>query len=364
MNSSFPGEKLKFKKRTQKIELNNFSNSVIVESVKSDTDYNCNNDNSNEYDDIYDYSDENFDADINEYLNDLYADDKNGGVKSTGSGPSTDMEVLPTEKDNTSFLPNPEELTVLSGLTETQIRAVKYIVDESRKNSIQKEYELFNKIQNADHLQKLLLYIRDEAPIIIHIDIANLCDTFMKDKYYRNLFETGHSKGTNCTTSRTTWENRMFNYIYDEKTTPFDRVKYGVLNVLNDPYGVNACYSYGNSYFRLKRVRLRTSFADGDTSSATSTLSSCEYYCHILAKYNQEELNATLDVALNRKKYVNSSIISVYKEVQIHGPVDLSENVEALVVNPSHKLNKPLIIKLDKLGEKYGFNVVWMDEIV
>jgi hypothetical protein len=94
-----------------------------------------------------------------------------------------------------------------------------------------------------------------------------------------------------------------------------------------------------------------------------AVLSSCEYYCHVLIKYNDIELNAALDVALNRKKYVNSDIISIYKEVQIHGPVSLSENIEALVVNPIHKLNKIMVKKFQELGEKYKFKILWMDEI-
>ena len=40
----------------------------------------------------------------------------------------------------------------------------------------------------------------------------------------------------------------MFNSIY-HSAKPFDRVKYGVLNLANDPLGVQSCYGYGDSYF-------------------------------------------------------------------------------------------------------------------
>jgi hypothetical protein len=262
-----------------------------------------------------------------------------------------------------SFLPKPEEISAFSMLTDQQLRAVKYIVDESRKNAILKEYELFNRIKNAKHVQRLLQYIRDDAPIIIHVNIACLCDVFLKDGFYRNLFETATSRGSNSFSPRIAWENRMFNSIYDEKTPAIDRVKYGALNVLNDPYGIRSCYNYGDSYFRLKRVRLRTSFADCDTSSMNAVLSSCEHYCHVLVKYTDIELNAALDVVLNRKRYVNSDVIAIYKEVQIHGPVSLSENVEALVVNPVNRENIGLVENINKLGEKYGFDIQWMDQI-
>jgi hypothetical protein len=58
-----------------------------------------------------------------------------------------------------------------------------------------------------------------------------------------------------------------------------------------------------------------------------------------------------LDVVLNRKRYVNSDVIAIYKEVQIHGPVSLSENVEALVVNPVNRQNIGLVENINKLGD-------------
>jgi len=267
------------------------------------------------------------------------------------------------EYEKTVFLPNPDELLGISKLSDRQSQAVRYIVEESHKNSIKQEYELFKRVKSNEDLQKLILYIRDEAPIIIHVHIATLCDIFMKDGFYRNLFETSTSRGTNCTSLREQWESRMFNRIYDGCASGSERVKYGTLNVLNDPYGISACYSYGDCYFKLKNVRLRTSFADCDTASNHAILSSCEHYCHVLMKYSDAEFNATLDVALNRQKYVNSKVITVYKEVQIHGDISLAENVESLVVNPSYKSDKNRVKQFTKLGEKYGFKIQWMDEL-
>ena len=34
----------------------------------------------------------------------------------------------------------------------------------------------------------------------------------------------------------------------------FDRVKYGVLNITNDPAGVNCCSMYGESFLVIKNV--------------------------------------------------------------------------------------------------------------
>lgn len=74
---------------------------------------------------------------------------------------------------------------------------------------------------------------------------------FLKDTHYRNQFETGKSSGSLSRTSRVQWEDRMFDKMYS-KAKDFERVKYGVINMTNDPKGVNCATSYGPSYFLLK----------------------------------------------------------------------------------------------------------------
>ena len=44
--------------------------------------------------------------------------------------------------------------------------------------------------------------------------------------------------------------------------------------------------------FQLKKVRLRTTFASADTSSAAVKLSCCEHYGNVLHEYNNQELKA------------------------------------------------------------------------
>jgi hypothetical protein len=44
-------------------------------------------------------------------------------------------------------------------------------------------------------------------------------------------------------------------------------VKYGVMNITNDPAGVQCCYGYGDSYLVLQNVRLRATFASQDSAS-------------------------------------------------------------------------------------------------
>ena len=80
------------------------------------------------------------------------------------------------------------------------------------------------------------------------------------------------------------------------RRTVLTAARYGVLNITNDPSGVRACEQYGESYLVLKNVRLRTTFADKDSSSPSTTLATCEYYCHVLNTYSNPELMAVMDV--------------------------------------------------------------------
>ncbi len=54
-----------------------------------------------------------------------------------------------------------------------------------------------------------------------------------------------------------------------------------------------------------------------DSSSPSTTLATCEYYCHVLNKYNDSELKAVVDVATGKALWRSSRCISVYKEIQV-----------------------------------------------
>ena len=48
-------------------------------------------------------------------------------------------------------------------------------------------------------------------------------------------------------------------------------------------------------------------------------------------------------------------------QVQIHGPVSLSENVECIVVNLRHKKDSLITKLLDRFVEQNKCNLIWMD---
>eukprot|EP00658_Telonema_sp_P-2_P033538 TRINITY_DN24596_c0_g1_i1.p1 TRINITY_DN24596_c0_g1~~TRINITY_DN24596_c0_g1_i1.p1 ORF type:complete len:406 (+),score=101.50 TRINITY_DN24596_c0_g1_i1:249-1466(+) len=212
-------------------------------------------------------------------------------------------------------------------------------------------------------LQRCLDYIRDEAPIIIHFDLQKCIDFFIKDTHYRNQFETGTSAGCLSRGSRTQWENDLFNNAYNN-AADFDRVKYGVMNVVNDPAGITSAYQYGNCYMVLKHVRLRCSLSAQDSGAGRlEMLACCDYYAHVLHAFSDPELEAVMQVGNKVQNYVASSVISQYKECQIHGEVALGNDVAAFVIHGDYHGNVDMGKKLEKLGKTHNVPILWMDQV-
>mmetsp|Transcript_28441 Transcript_28441/g.48324 ORF Transcript_28441/g.48324 Transcript_28441/m.48324 type:complete len:332 (-) Transcript_28441:140-1135(-) len=218
------------------------------------------------------------------------------------------------------------------------------------------------KINEAD-LDLVNRYIRNEAPIIIHFNCDKVLDFFVKDTHYRNLFETSTSGGSRDFTARQQWENTIFKCAY-KNAKPFERPKYGVLNFANDPCGVRTCYHYGDSFLLLRNVRLRTTFAQKDTSSvrSVSDMATCEYYMHVMAAFNDAEIKDALKIARGDRKYVRRSSQVGYREVQIHGEVRFDRDVSCVIVNARHKECDKTIKKLESFQARHGVPYVWMSE--
>ena len=66
----------------------------------------------------------------------------------------------------------------------------------------------------------------------------------MQDTHYRNQFETRTTSGSSDIAKRKAWESRLFPEIYDDVEAKH-RVKYGVLNAVNDPCATEPPESLG-----------------------------------------------------------------------------------------------------------------------
>ena len=100
----------------------------------------------------------------------------------------------------------------------------------------------------------MLKWVREQAPIIVHLRASELLPYFEQDPRLKNQFETQTSCGLLNLSVRKKWEHDLFSGYYEGHPESF-RPKYGVLNILNDPCGVASCRQYGPDYIVLKDSR-------------------------------------------------------------------------------------------------------------
>eukprot|EP00928_Gymnodinium_smaydae_P008916 TRINITY_DN13292_c0_g3_i2.p1 TRINITY_DN13292_c0_g3~~TRINITY_DN13292_c0_g3_i2.p1 ORF type:complete len:614 (+),score=131.72 TRINITY_DN13292_c0_g3_i2:46-1887(+) len=216
-----------------------------------------------------------------------------------------------------------------------------------------------------DQLWLTLAWIRELAPVIVHVNLDKSLAYMEKDGYYRNQFETGSSGGLLKPEIRKKWERDLFSGKYDS-ASGFERPKYGVQNVMNDYRGVVACKQYGDSYIILRDARLRCTFSPEDSANLKAEkLAVLDFYAHVLAEYSDAELKETLKVANSADAALLGDSERVgkmkYKEAQIHGEVNFARHVERLVAHTRHR-DAGQEARLKALCSKYGWGFSWMDQ--
>ena len=361
------------------------------------------------------------------------------------TSPITSTTRIRTEKEQL-------EKVVLQSLEPCQRSAIKYVKRVARElhhdvlPKLQKRIiELGYTVEDLNYC--LNEYIRHEVPIVIHLTQHTL-RKLTTDTHHRNLFETNTSGGCTDKPSRLLWEGIMFHgqyninqdhrrnkkmddfpyldlhrhprhYLYEVFTKyatskPFNRPKYGCLNITGDVAGVkSAARSYGTCYLTLKQhVRYRSTFYHQDsgtiaatipTSSKATTptdvdndehindrhaLGTSEYYAHILYKYRDEELKAIMNIVAaasknndndnnNSKSRSGSSNMKMfrgspsicskggYKEVQIHGPICLETDIETLSLPGRYKhASATLKNQVMDFQNKTQCNILWQQDVI
>ena len=146
-----------------------------------------------------------------------------------------------------------------------------------------------------------------------------ILESLARDGIYRSQFETGSSNGgltAHPGGDRWRWESRIFGGAYDD-TEASERPKYGALNYRRRRAGASP--RFGSAYLRLTgEVLTRSTFCFPD-----SVLEPVQF--GVAAKMSLTEVaGAALDLDL----------LDDYIEAQVHGPVRLDRDVEALVLDP------------------------------
>ncbi|MFE3827080.1 DUF3626 domain-containing protein [Streptomyces sp. NPDC059092] len=148
-----------------------------------------------------------------------------------------------------------------------------------------------------------------------------ILDALAKDGIYRSQFVTGTSNGgltAHPGGDRWRWESRIFGRAYDVAPAE-ERPVYGALNFRRKPVG--GAPRFGSAHFRLTAETLtRTTFCYPDSFLEPSAFG-------IAARMPLIEL-AEAD---------KQDALDDYIEAQVHGPVRLSRDVEAVVLDPCYR---------------------------
>lgn len=218
-----------------------------------------------------------------------------------------------------------------------------------------------DRIAGSGAMTKLEAWMRHKVPIIIHTgfgpresDGKLLVDFYNNDSQYRNFFETATGRGRLDEGLRRSWEERVFGKAYDGEDRW--RPKYGVLNLTGAPKGVHRAVQYGTSYFVLKQsVRWRVTLTSSDSCKASASPGTLRQFAKFMeigaARLTDEELA----IVCSR----SGEQIEAYREVQIHGPVRFSEDIEKCYADS--RLDAGTRTKVEAFARKNGFPVVWRD---
>jgi hypothetical protein len=210
-------------------------------------------------------------------------------------------------------------------------------------------------------------------------DGRTVVQALLDDGRYKNQFETGLSNGSRTAFgggARDGWEEKLFGGAYHEPPSEaHERPKYGALDVLRHADGGSP--RFGSCYVVLGRhVNERCTFTWGDshlgpqhvgTSDAFEALAaamvaaaaSTGEVLAVRASVNELVRPRGRDPSASRSGFARGAVaraLDDYIEAQVHGPIDLARDVEALVIDPAHERSK-VGEGLRALGERYGFAV-------
>lgn len=167
-----------------------------------------------------------------------------------------------------------------------------------------------------------------------------------RDGSYRSQFETRTSNGgltAHPGGARWRWESRIFGGAYDA-TEPALRPKYGALNRLRAPQG--AAPRFGSAHLRLAGHTLaRTTFCFPDSVFEPEHFAVAERY----ALTELADRHPALFPGAEEHDPLDD-----YVEAQVHGVLDLADDVEAIVLDPCYR-DGPV----DRDAEALGVPVEW-----
>jgi hypothetical protein len=168
-------------------------------------------------------------------------------------------------------------------------------------------------------------------PDRVHGD-RSVLESLAAEGVYRSQFETGTSNGgltAHPGGNRWRWEQRIFGHAYDDAPAA-ERPKYGALN--HRRRSVGGSPRFGSAHLRLaEHVLDRTTFCFPDSVFEPVDLGTAQRFdlLRLADAFDARPLTDEIEAT-------EGGVLDDYVEAHVHGPVVLAEDVEALVLDPSH----------------------------
>lgn len=209
-------------------------------------------------------------------------------------------------------------------------------------------------------------------------DGRSVAEALRDEGAYRSQFETGISNGgltAHPGGNRDEWERRLFDGAYhaavvDEPTAV--RPKYGALNLAGFSNG--PAPAFGSCALVLSaHETARTTFLFGDSSERHEAMGTADAFESVLAALLERlaatgqmlglpgirlgECVARLSGAVRRPSAF-SRVVDEYIETHTHGPISLTSDADALLLDPSFH-STPTAVALLQAAERYRLAVRW-----
>lgn len=181
----------------------------------------------------------------------------------------------------------------------------------------------------------------------------------LDDGRYRSQYETGISNGGRFAVDggpRPRWELELFG-----DGAASDRPAYGTLDLTRDPLG--GAPRFGSSFLILHRECLRrATFCVGDSHVGPTDVGTADALAAVVAGVAEQsggEHAASTDEFLALVEHgavVSARSLDDYVEMQVHGGIDLSSDVEAVHLDPSFG-GTETEAALAAAADRYGFDL-------
>ena len=180
---------------------------------------------------------------------------------------------------------------------------------------------------------------------------STVAEGLLREGRYRGQFETGISNGSRTAFpggERSRWESELFGGAYED-ADPYERPKYGSLDLLRHPEGPSP--RFGSCHLVLRaQTHARCTVSWGDSHLEPEHVGTLDLLEPVLFALLQsvdargEALGLHgIDLATAVRRLCGEPAsprplgraLDDYIEVQIHAPISLAEDVEALVIDPA-----------------------------